>query len=158
VDLQPLLLVQPFPARGERADRPAPAPQPVAWDGASLRSWIAGHPEHVEAGLTVWSDEKGTAGVGYPSEVGEIDLLARDDRGELVVLMVAEGAGGDPVSAVLERIGWVEKHLARRGERVRGIVVLGQTPRPLGYAARAVAGTVSFKTFRIAFQFDDLKL
>jgi hypothetical protein len=40
---------------------------------------------------------------------------------------------------------------------VRGLVLLPPMPEDLSYAAAAVAGTVSFRTYRMALSFEELE-
>ncbi len=129
-------------------------------DAASLRTLLSEQPEALEPGLCVLRDDTGTAiGAGYASGVGEIDLLAQDARGELVVVMISERDEGEELIAeVLQRIGWVRKHVGDDERRVRGIVLCEGVPENLGYAASAVADTIRFKTYRVALTFDDLTL
>ena len=119
---------------------------------------LAGKPGMLEPGLEIYRNERGTPlGAGYTSAVGEIDLLARDADGGLVVVMVAEPhQGADLISSALERIGWVRKHLGGEGKRVRGIVLVERPKDDIAYAASAVADTVTFKVFQVALTFDDL--
>ncbi len=145
----------------KRAPDPEPAAPMVATDAESLRGILAEDPETLEAGLSVYTDAEGTPlGAGYASGVGDIDLLARSDEGELVVVMISDpdDEGETLVADVLQRIGWVRKHVATDQERVRGIVLCEQPPESLSYTAAAVADTVRFKTFRIALTFADLEL
>lgn len=127
-------------------------------DAAGVRRMLAAKPGILEPGLEIYRNERGTPlGAGYTSAVGEIDLLARDAEGGLVVVMVAEPHdGADLVSAALERIGWVRKHLGGGGKRVRGIVLVDGPRDAIAYAAAAVADTVAFKVFRVALTFEDL--
>jgi hypothetical protein len=139
----------------------APAPTPLAaTDPDSLRSLLAEQPETLEKGLSVYCDDKGTPlGAGYSSGVGDIDLLAVDGRGELVVVMILEpGQGEELVALVLQRIGWVRKHVGDGNDRVRGIVLCEEAPESLSYTAAAVSDTVKFKTWRVALTFEDLEL
>jgi hypothetical protein len=53
-------------------------------------------------------------------------------------------------------MGWVRKHLAEGDEEVRGVVVLEHLPEDLAYAAAGVAGSISFKGYRLALTFHDL--
>ena len=62
------------------------------------------------------------------------------------------------ISEVLERIGWVRKHVGNDQQRVRGIVLCERAPEKLGYAASAVADTIRFKTYRVALTFEDLAI
>jgi hypothetical protein len=127
-------------------------------DTAGLRSLLAEQPGLLEPGLTIYKSEKGTQlGVNYTSAVGEIDLLAKDASGHFVVVVCAERQEAEQlVSSVLQRIGWVRKHLASGSQQVRGIVLLDRARDDIAYAATAVAGTVSFKLYRVAVRFEDL--
>jgi len=127
-------------------------------DATTVRRMLAAKPEILEPGLEIYRNERGTPlGAGYTSAVGEIDLLARDAEGNLVVVMVAEPhEGADLISAALERIGWVRKHLGGGDRRVRGIVLVDKPRDAVSYAAAAVADTVAFKVFQVALTFEDL--
>lgn len=128
-------------------------------DTAGLRSLLADQPELLEPGLRVYTNEKGTPlGAGYTSAVGEIDLLARDADGGFVVVMVADRFDAERlVSNVLQRIGWVRKHLSQDENPVRAIVLLDDASDDIAYAAAAISGTVAFKTWRVSVTFDDIE-
>ena len=149
-------------ASKKRAPKPEPEATPMmATDADGLRTHLAERPDTLEPGLEVYCDAEGTPlGAGYASGVGDIDLLARSAKGELVVVMIsgADDEGETLVAEVLQRIGWVRKHVAGGKERVRGIVLCEQPPESLSYTAAAVADTVRFKTFRVALTFSDLEI
>jgi hypothetical protein len=128
-------------------------------DADALRAMLAQQPDLLEPGLTIYTSEKGTPqGVGYVSAVGEIDLLAWDAQGGLVVVMIAGAEdGAELISGVLQRIGWVSKHVSGKGQGVRGIVLLESVHDSIAYAAAAVSETVSFKTWRLALVFNDVE-
>lgn len=134
-------------------------PPVFALDPAGLRKLLAKQPEIVEPGLTVYTDKGRPIGAAYSSGVGPIDLLARDASGALVVVKVAErGQGEELVPATLQRIGWVRKHLGKGKEKVRGIILVEQAPENLSYTASAMAGTISFKIYRVAVTFEDVEM
>lgn len=138
------------------------APIPVfALDPAGLRRLLGLQPELLEPGLSVFADEKGRpVGVGYTTQVGDIDLLAQDKSGAFVVVRVAEEreGGEELVAETLQRIGWVRKHLGKGKQKARGIVLVEQVPENLSYTAAGVAGTITFKTFRLAVTFEDVEI
>jgi RecB family endonuclease NucS len=156
-------------------EEPAEAPAASSASASSSRSGSAGHtltpdpaairrllteePELLESKLSVLADKKGNPiGMDYTTDVGDIDLLARDAGGSLVVVMVAKGdAGSDMIGEILQRIGWVRKHLAKVKEGVRGVVLMESAPEDLAYTAAAVADTVSFKTYKMSLSFDDIE-
>jgi len=129
-------------------------------DPGELRTLLGEQPELLEAGLTVACGEAGQpVGHRYQTEVGEIDLLAVDEAGALVVVTVADRESDARLIAdVLQRIGWVRTHLEKEGAPVRAIVLTEPLSEELRYAAAAVSSTVNFKTYRVSLSFDDLKL
>ncbi|MGI9590152.1 MAG: hypothetical protein ACR2P8_02195 [Myxococcota bacterium] len=132
----------------------------VAPDAAGLRTMLADMPQSLEPGLKVYRNSAGKAvGAGYVSGVGDIDLLATDKSGDLVVVMISEkGQGEELIGEVLQRVGWVRKHVGDGKKQVRGIVLCQEPPESLSYAAAAVADTIAFKTYRIALTFEDLEI
>ncbi|MFQ5533085.1 MAG: hypothetical protein ACE5EP_04455, partial [Candidatus Methylomirabilales bacterium] len=136
------------------------SPPDFTLDPAGLRQLLWGQPELLEEGLSILADEKGRpVGARFTTGVGDIDLLARDRSGALVVVMVSAGDQGEElVAEVLQRIGWVRKHLGKGKQKVRGIVLMEEPPENLSYAAAAVADTVTFKTYRITLAFDDVEI
>jgi hypothetical protein len=141
------------PARRPSGAAPLFAPNP-----AGLRALLTEQPEVLEEGLEVFRNDDGTpAGEEYPTDVGDIDLLATDASGNLVVVMISEkGQTEELVDEVLQRVGWIRKHLGQDGEKVRGIVLCEEPPKSLSYAAAAVSDTITFKTYRVALTFEDL--
>ncbi len=142
------------PARSGRE----PGPAVFHLDPSQVRTLIKEQPGLLEKGLGIYADESGKpVGADFPSPVGEIHLLARDPKSNFVVIMVPEPSeAGDIVGGILQRMGWVRKHVADGKREVRGIVVLDQLPEEVAYAAAGTAGAVTFKAFRVALTFHDL--
>jgi len=150
-----------------RAERPATAaskpdvgPSLFSVNPAELRTLLIDQPELLEPGLCLLSGDSGqSVGARYATDVGEIDLLAVDERGDYVVVMVAErDPGTELIGDLLQRVGWVRKHLIKDGSEVRAIVLTEPLSDEVRYSAAAVAGTVDFKTYRVALTFDDLEI
>lgn len=139
----------------DRGDRGHAAPGP-----RELRDLLAQRPESLDSGLSVYSDDRGVpSGVGFSTAVGEIDLLARDGSGAFVVILIADHEGAEElVAAILQRMGWVRKHLGKGKGKVRGVVLVDREPESLSYAAAAVADTVAFMTYRLALSFEPVEL
>lgn len=135
-----------------------PGPSVLGLEPMQVRSLVTEQPGLLEKGLGIHSDDAGhPIGVDFATPVGEIDLLARDMHGDLVVVMVPAPSEFDSiVPDMVQRIGWVRKHVAE-GDHVRGIVVLQELPEAVGYAAAGVAGMVSFKTYRVALTFLEIQ-
>lgn len=141
---------------------PKAAGVPAALSKEKIRNVVHERPDRLEAGLSIYTDGRGGAsGVDFETKVGLIDLLARDDAGGLVAVIV--GDDGEPsgkilVSSALERVGWVRKHVAEPQQEVRAIVLLEQVPDDTSYAAAAVASTVTFKSCRLEVSFSDIEM
>ena len=146
----------------KKARRPAPAPtvpsSPLSLDSGQVRSMLADEPWLLEKGLNLHADEDGEPlGIDFPTPIGGIDVLARDGKQDFVVVSVpTEDELPESVAGMLQRMGWVRKHLADSGEEVRGVIVAEQVPEELAYAAAGVGGAISFKGFRFALTFHDL--
>jgi uncharacterized Zn finger protein (UPF0148 family) len=141
--------------------RPEATVPVFALDAPGLRKLLAKQPDLLEPGLKLVVDKKGKPiDAGLSTAVGEIDLLARDESGGFVVVMIAgRGQVGEKfVAEILRRIGWVRKHLGKGQERVRGIVLAEQVPEDLGYASAAVAETVVIKTYRVGLAIEDVEI
>ncbi len=145
---------------GSAAASDASATPFFAPDPAGLRTLLIEQPDALEPGLNLYCNDDGTpVGADYSTGVGDIDLLATDSEGGLVVVMISEKNQGDELIAeVLKRVGWIRKHLGEEDQRVRGIVLCEDPPENLSYTAAAVADTVSFKTYRVALTFEDLEI
>jgi hypothetical protein len=131
-----------------------------------IRALVHDRPDCLEDGLSIYTDaDAEPVGLDFPTDVGSVDLLARDDAGGLVVVLIAPDSseaepldGKDLVSQALERVGWVHKHVAEPKQEVRAIVLLEHLPDDLSYTAAAVSSTVSFKTYRLEINFSDVEV
>ncbi len=140
-------------AAGSSDDSGTPPP-------ARIRRMLAEDPELLGEGLRVYTDDKGAAvGVGFKTPVGTIDLLARDADESLVVILVADlGREADLAAQILQRMGWVGKHLGRAKKMVRGVILASEVPESLMYAAAALPDGVTIVTYRMALTFDPVEV
>ena len=127
-------------------------------DPSQIRHLISERPELLEPELCVFVDvESQHRGVGFETEVGEIDLLARSSSGDLVVVMVADVDSADEsIAGMLQRVGWVRKHLCAQEQRARGILLVDRIDEASRYTAAALSDSVSFLTWRLSLQFESL--
>jgi len=88
----------------------------------------------------------------YPTDLGPIDILARDKTNhDWVVIELKKGKSSDAVVGQLLRyMGWVKKHKATGGENVRGIIITSAPDDRIKYAMLVSHG-VSFYTYRVSF-------
>jgi len=88
-----------------------------------VRDYLSESLEELDTGLTVFVDSDGCRGVGYATPLGNIDILAEQRDGDLVVVKI--DVNDHPTTACASLLGqtaWVREHLAS-GREVRGILV-----------------------------------
>ena len=150
VEEEPFLEIDPVESvEIDAAESELPSP-------ARIRALIAEDLGLIESGLEIYTDKKGKpVGVSYPTEVGAIDILARDSQGSLVVILVADpGDEAELATGVLQRMGWAKKHLDAGKKPVRGLILAESVPDSLLYAASALPASVGIRTYRMALCFD----
>jgi hypothetical protein len=108
--------------------------------------------DQLSPGLTRYT-EGGTRGHQLDTGiVGRLDLLARDEQGQLVVIELKVGKADDRVvGQILRYMGWVKRELAR-GAPVRGIIVASEFNDRIRYAVEAIPG-IELKRYEINFTF-----
>jgi hypothetical protein len=97
--------------------------------------------------------------VEFNTGVGEIDILARDrSTGDWVVIELKKGHESDRVVGQLMRyMGWIRKHKAGAGEKVRGIIITGLPDDRIKYAVSASEG-IEFFTYNVSFDLVEEKI
>jgi RecB family endonuclease NucS len=106
--------------------------------------------------LTVYRDEDGTPAQQYVTDVGIIDILAKDTKGNFVVLELKRAESKYAVvGQILNYMSWVEENLTSDKEKVRGIIIVGKADNTLKYALRQVQDKVILKEYRIKMTFTD---
>ena len=145
----------------ERAPRSGRAPVSVVIpvDPEQVRHLIVERPEVLEANLSLHVDEEGVeVGAGFETDVGEIDLLGRSEEGDFVVAMVVASSAEQEaaVAGMIQRLGWVRKHLSDGQHAVRGVLLTGGVSEELGYAAAALKESVTFLGWRLSLGFEPL--
>jgi hypothetical protein len=98
-------------------------------------------------------------GIYFQTDVGVIDILARDRAtGDWVVIELKKGRNSDSVVGQLLRyMGWIGRHKAHAGEKVRGIIITGETDDRIKYAVSAIPG-IEFFTYKTSFDLVEEKL
>ena len=137
----------------------APVSVVIPVDPEQVRHLIVERPEVLEANLTLHVDEGGTeVGAGFQTDVGEIDLLGRSETGDFVVAMVVASSAEQEaaVAGMIQRLGWVRKHLSDGQHAVRGVLLTGGISEELGYAAAALKESVTFLGWRLSLGFEPL--
>lgn len=90
---------------------------------SDLRGFLAKNLSLIEPGFRLYQDE-GITGIEFPAGGRFIDILAVDSQNNLVVIELKVSRGYDRVVGQLLRyVGWIAKHQAEPGQKVRGIIV-----------------------------------
>lgn len=111
---------------------------------ANLETIIVEHLDNIEEGLRLVQRQYVCPGVG------RIDVLCEDRSGNLVVIELKKfGVRHDSIiDQVARYMGYVKNHVARRGQGVRGILVVAKADDRLRYAVSAFPG-VEIRTFNL---------
>ena len=94
------------------------------------------------------------AGYEFPTDVGEIDLLARHRREKrrwLVVELKREQTSDDTVGQILRYMGWVRQKLAGKDDQVEGVIIARTADERLRYAISELKH-VSFLRYEVSFR------
>jgi hypothetical protein len=101
--------------------------------------------------LDFFIDADGVEGRQYVTDVGIIDVLAKDRAGNFVVIELKKGRGQSAViGQILAYMNWVEKNLVDNGKKVRGIVIAADAHPALLSAQQAVADRVQLKYYDVS--------
>lgn len=100
--------------------------------------------------LFLYRDEDGAPGQQYSTDVGIIDILAKDIDGGFVVIELKRAESEyQVVGQILNYMGWVEKNLATNKEKVRGIIVVGKAGDTLISALHPVKDKIAIREYKV---------
>lgn len=139
----------PIPIREATSPEPPPVDSP---QGASefayehdLRDYLSKNLGLIERDLRLYSEE-GVSGVEFPAGGRFIDILAVDSSGGYIVIELKVSRGYDRVVGQLLRyMGWIQKHHAEQGQRVRGVIVAKDVTDDLRLACSKVSDVHLFE-------------
>lgn len=95
--------------------------------------------------LQLYVDDKGNTGIEYRTEVGNIDVLAIDNKKCLYVFELKLGRGSDAaVGQVLRYMGWLRKNV-KDIEQVYGVLMASELSDKLKYAASMIPNILLFE-------------
>lgn len=125
-----------------------------------LEEYIMNNWDIVDFGekLSIYREDDGTPGQQYITDVGIIDILAKDAQNNFVVIELKRAESKYHVlGQVLNYMTWVQKNLALNNEKVRGMIVVGKADNTLKSAIEQVSDKVLLKEYRIKMTFTDVK-
>jgi len=110
---------------------------------ANLENILVNRVGDIEPGLKLIGRQLDT------KEVGRLDLLCEDINNNLVVIELKRGTAGPSIIDQTQRyMGWVMDHKAKKGQQVRGIIIVSSKDSALEYAVKANP-FVQIKTFSL---------
>lgn len=112
-----------------------------------LRDYLEKNPFIIEKDLKLIEKEFDT------HEVGKIDLLLLDSKGNEVVVELKKGRESDKVVGQITRyLGWVIKN---RKPKVRGIIIVNEPDSRLEYSIIPFKGLIKVKYYKVKFEITD---
>ena len=110
-----------------------------------LEDQIVSHLDILESGLTLVSRQES-------SDVGRLDLLARDKDGRTVIIELKAGEAKDSsIGQIARYMGW---YAQKEGTPPRAVLVASGFSEPIRYAAKAIPG-LRLITYRVQFTFEE---
>jgi len=88
-------------------------------------------------------------------EVGEMDFLAIDKNGDLVVIELKRNSTDKTLGQILRYMGWVNKNLCKENQKVKGIIIAETKDNRLEYALTIVPNVV-FKRMKLNVEIEDV--
>lgn len=99
-----------------------------------LREYFSKNLDLIESNLELYVDIYGNDGVGFPTDFGEIDILAVDKNGAFVVMNIDAGrVDDDAIGKILKFRNWIKRHIAS-GKMVRCYLVGSEIPEQVRYS------------------------
>jgi hypothetical protein len=125
---------------------------------ANLRDFLIQNLKTVRnLNLQLFVDEQGRDGKEYPTAVGPIDILARDERGNFYVFELKLSKGPDKaLGQILRYMGWIKKEMAK-DKAVKGIIVANKMDDKIKYAV-SVTPDVSLYEYELKFEVRQLSV
>lgn len=112
-----------------------------------LRDFLADNISTVEKGLVLVKKEFDTG------EVGRIDLLCKDKKGDHVVIELKKGRKNDEVvGQTLRYLGWVQKKM---NTKARGVIIVNEPDERLEYALSPLRSLIELKFYKVNFELRD---
>jgi len=100
--------------------------------------------------LSIYREDDGTPAQQYVTDVGIIDILAKDEKGNFVVIELKRAESKYHVMGqILSYMGWVQDNLVSGNEKVRGMIIVGKADKTLKSALNQVGDKVILKEYRM---------
>ncbi len=99
--------------------------------------------------------EEGLMSQQYKTEIGIIDILARDkkDNKYVIIELKKNQTSDDTIGQIARYMGWVEENLSN-GVESKGIIIAGKDDKKLKYAMRKIKG-IEVYLYKVDFKLEE---
>jgi len=103
--------------------------------------------------MRLFEDTDGNDGQQYQTDIGQIDILAFEPKSSsFVVVELKKGRPSDQVvGQILRYMGWVNQHLCKEGQGVKGLVVCRAPDPKLSYALK-MTNNIDVRYYSVSFK------
>ena len=116
-----------------------------------LHTYLAGRVNKIEKGLIVLEN-----GVEYQTDAGRIDILAKDETNNLVVIKLKAGKAKDnALGQLLGYMGCISTSTESKNSSVRGILIASNFEQRVIYGARGLPNLKLVK-YQLSFDFQEI--
>lgn len=95
------------------------------------------------------SEQEHKIGKYNTGEVGEIDLLLKNDKNTIIIIELKRKGTDDTVGQILRYVGWVEENLKKDGEKVYGVIIAQEIDKQLHYAIKATKDHIFYQQLKM---------
>jgi len=93
-------------------------------------------------------------GQQYFTPVGRMDILTKSNDGkEILVIELKRGRSSDAVvGQTLRYISWLRENMAEPGQKVKGLIIVGEDDDKLKYSLKAVPDIIDLQIYEVSFK------
>jgi len=124
---------------------------------AHLRDFLINNLHTVKGSkLKLYVDETGRDGKEFQTQVGNIDILATDEKGNFIVFELKLSRGPDKaLGQLLRYMGWIKKNLAK-DKSVKGVIVASKMDNKIKYAVTMTPDVILYE-YAMKFELSEPK-
>ncbi len=125
---------------------------------AHLEEYVVRNWHNIDFGeeLRLYVETDGTTGQQYTTDVGIIDILAKDKDNNFVIIELKRADSKyHVVGQILNYISWVKDNLASDKQMVRGLIIVGKADKTLLAAIKPVSDFIELKEYSVKMKLTD---
>lgn len=100
--------------------------------------------------------QKNVMGKYDTKEVGEIDLLLRNNKGEIIVIELKRKGTDETIGQICRYVGWVEENLVKENfSKVYGMIIAQDIDTRLKYAIKPIKDHIFYQQLKMSVEFGE---